>query len=143
MSHRSSPALVLLGALALLALPPRADAQRRPNARVEAPAAAGRAPGGGERRIVCRGAAIPAGYILVDDLRDRSSCGGENPAALNAYNIWAIEKTDGRPAGTVIEACAAAPTPPGWTVVDIYRSHERCGHPDGLFVANVKRIRKN
>lgn len=117
-------ALLLAGA----ALPSSADAQQR----------AAR----GERRIVCRGAAIPAGWILVDDLRDRSMCSGENPAILRMYNVWAIERIDNRAVGTVIQVCAAAPTPAGWELVDVFRDPSSCGHPTEPFTANVKRIRR-
>lgn len=96
-----------------------------------------------ERTIICRGAPIPTGWILVNDMRDPSSCGGENPATLNAYNVWSIERTEGRLSGTIIDACAGAQTPTGWTLVDVFRDRELCGHPEGPFVANVKRIRKN
>lgn len=143
MSRPTPLALLIAAAIASVAVPGRAEAQRRPDTRVEAAPAAGRVPSGGERRIICRGAPIPAGFILVDDLRDRDSCGGENPAALNAYNVWAIERTEGRLKGTIMEVCAATPTPAGWTLVDVYRARERCGHPETIFTANVKRIRKN
>ena len=95
-----------------------------------------------ERQIICRGAAIPAGWVLVDDLRDGSMCDGGNPAAVNAYNVWAIERYDARPVGTTIRMCAAAETPEGWTVVDLYRDRELCGHPDDLWAVNVKTIRR-
>ena len=97
----------------------------------------------GQRQIVCRGAAIPKGWILVDDLRDSNQCDGKNPAAVKSYNVWAVEKYEGRPSGTVITVCAASPTPEGWTMVDVYRAKELCGHPDELFGLNVKRIRKS
>lgn len=96
----------------------------------------------GERRIICRGAAIPTGWLLVDDLRDRTMCEGSNPAVLRLYNVWAIERYDNRPIGTVIEVCAAAVTPDGWELVDVYRSKELCGHPGDAFIVNVKRIRR-
>lgn len=96
----------------------------------------------GERRIVCRGATIPAGWILVDDLRDRSMCSGENPTILRMYNVWAIERIDNRPVGTVIQVCAATPTPTGWELVDVFRDPASCGHPTEPFAANVKRIRR-
>jgi uncharacterized protein YbdZ (MbtH family) len=95
-----------------------------------------------ERSVVCRGAAIPAGWILVDDLRDRNSCDGQNPAALNAYNVWAIERLDTQPVGSEVRVCAAAPTPAGWVVVDVFRDRDACGHPPELFIANVKTIRR-
>ena len=97
----------------------------------------------GKRQIVCRGAKIPDGWILVDDLRDSSQCDGGNPAAVRQFNVWALEQYAGRPSGTVITVCAATPTPLGWSLVDVYRSRELCGHPDELFGLNVKRIRKN
>lgn len=96
-----------------------------------------------QRQIICRGAVIPAGWILVDDLRDTTMCGGSNPAVVNSYNVWAIEKFDGAAAGTTITVCASAQTPAGWTLVDVYRDKTVCGHPDDLFATNVKVIRKN
>ena len=96
----------------------------------------------GERRIICRGAPIPAGWILVDDLKDRTMCGGENPAVYNAYNVWAIERYDNRSAGSYMEVCASSPMPPGWNLVDMYRNKDTCGHPSDAFVVNAKRIRK-
>jgi hypothetical protein len=96
----------------------------------------------GERRIVCRGATIPAGWILVDDLRDRSMCSGENPTILRMYNVWAIERIDNRPGGTVIQVCAATPTPTGWELVDVFRDPASCGHPTDPLAVNVKRIRR-
>ena len=96
-----------------------------------------------QRQIICRGAPIPAGWILVDNLRDTSMCGGSNPDYVNAYNVWAIEKYAGAPPGSVIAVCAASPIPEGWSLVDVYRDKSVCGHPDDLFATNVKSIRKN
>lgn len=96
-----------------------------------------------QRQIICRGAVIPAGWILVDNLRDTSMCGGSNPQYVNAYNVWAIEKYDGAAPGTQLTVCAASPTPAGWTLVDIYRDKSVCGHPDDLFATNVKVIRRS
>ena len=96
-----------------------------------------------QRQIICRGAVIPAGWILVDDLRDTSMCGGGNPQYVNSYNVWAIEKFDGAAPGTQLTVCAAAPTPAGWSLVDIYRDKSVCGHPDDVFATNVKVIRRN
>lgn len=98
--------------------------------------------GRGARNTVCRGEAIPAGWILVDDMREATMCGGSNTTALNTYNVWAIERYDNRPVGTVIEVCASTITPEGWQLVDIFRDKEACGHPADVFVANVKRIRR-
>lgn len=135
-------ALVLLGlGVYLAAVPASAQSGDRGARRGTAVSKDRQAPRR-ERTIVCRGAAIPAGWILVNDMRDPNSCGGDVPATLNAYNVWSIEKFEGRAIGAVIDVCAAAPTPPGWVIVDIYRDREMCGHPDGLFVANVKRIRR-
>ena len=97
----------------------------------------------GSRNLVCRGAAIPDGWILVDGVRDLESCSGDNPAVLRLYNVWVIERFADRPVGTEIEVCAAAPTPAGWEVVDLYRRREACGQPDDAFHVNVKRIRRN
>ena len=96
----------------------------------------------GQRNTVCRGAAIPAGWILVDDMREPTMCSGENLTVRNSYNVWAIERFDNRPIGTVIEVCASAITPDGWTLVDIFRDKEACGHPADPFTPNVKRIRR-
>ena len=96
----------------------------------------------GPRTTVCRGSAIPAGWILVDDMREATMCGGSNAANLNAYNVWAIERYDNRPVGTVIEVCASVLTPDSWQLVDVFRDKEVCGHPADAFVANVKRIRR-
>ena len=97
----------------------------------------------GKRQIICRGAKIPAGWVLVDDLRDSGQCDGGNAAAVRQYNVWAVEQYEGRASGTVITVCAATATPEGWSMVDVYRNRELCGHPDELFGLNVKRIRKN
>jgi hypothetical protein len=96
-----------------------------------------------ERQLVCRGAAVPAGWALVDDTRDTSMCAGDNPSVARFFNIWVIERIDRVPVGGTVEVCAGAPTPDGWTLVDVYRSKEVCGHPDDPFVANVKRIRRS
>lgn len=98
--------------------------------------------GDDSRQYVCRGAAIPAGFVLTDDIRDRQMCGGNNPTTLNAFNVWVIERYTNRPVNSIMDVCAAAPIPPGWVLVDIYRRKDRCGHPDGMFDANVKRIRR-
>jgi uncharacterized protein YbdZ (MbtH family) len=119
-------------ALTLIALPLGAQATGGGKAASKRP----------ERSVVCRGAVVPAGWVLVDDLRDRNSCDGQNPAAVNAYNVWAIEKFQDRPVGTEIEVCAASPTPAGWVIVDVYRDKDACGHPSELFIANVKKIRR-
>ena len=96
-----------------------------------------------QRQIICKGAQIPAGWILVDDLRETSMCGGSNPAVVNSYNVWAIEKFDGAPPGTTLFVCANAPIPVGWTMVDVYRDKSVCGHPEDLYAVNVKVIRRN
>lgn len=96
----------------------------------------------GERNIVCRGAPLPTGWIVVDDMRDKSMCGGENPSVLNAYNVWAIERIDNRPLGATVDMCASTPTPEGWVLVDLFRVKEMCGHPSQQFAVNVKRIRR-
>lgn len=96
----------------------------------------------GKRMIICRGAPIPAGWALVDDLRDQNSCGGENPAVVKLYNVWSVENIADRPSGSTANICAANPTPPGWTIVDVYRDKALCGHPEESFGLNVKKIRK-
>ena len=96
----------------------------------------------GERNIVCRGAMLPPGWILVDDLRDASMCGGDNPAVLNGYNVWAIERIDNRPSGATVDVCASTPIPEGWVLVDLFRIKDMCGHPSQQFAVNVKRIRR-
>ena len=95
------------------------------------------------RQTICRGAPVPAGFIIVDDDRDRTKCGGENPATYNAFNVWVIERIDNRPADSVIEICAATPMPSGWVLVDVYRDNRRCGRPTAHFDVNVKRIRRS
>ena len=96
----------------------------------------------GARTTICRGSAIPAGWVLVDDMREPTMCGGENASVLNAYNVWAIERFDNRAVGTTIDVCASAITPDGWQLVDVFRDKDACGHPNDAFVANVKRIRR-
>lgn len=95
-----------------------------------------------DRQLICRGGVIPAGWVLVDDTRSPTMCGGENPAIIRLYNVWVIERIDRRPVGTEIEVCAAMPTPMGWDVVDVYRKPELCGHPTDQFLVNVKRVRR-
>ena len=97
----------------------------------------------GKRQILCRGAKIPAGWILVDDLRDASQCDGNNTAAVKLYNVWAVEQYEGRPSGATLVVCASSPTPEGWSLQDVYRNKDLCGHPDDIFAMNVKRIRKS
>ncbi len=94
------------------------------------------------RQLICRGGAIPEGWVLVDDVRDPSQCEGSNPSALRLYNVWVIERYDDRMVGTVIDICAATPIPDGWALVDVYRAKELCGHPDAALTVNVKRIRR-
>jgi hypothetical protein len=98
--------------------------------------------GDDSRQFVCRGSAPPAGYIVTDDIRDRQMCGGTNPSTLNSYNVWVVERYDRLPVNATLDVCAASPTPPGWVLVDLYRRKDRCGHPDDMFEANVKRIRR-
>lgn len=133
---RRRPALIV--ALLALLSPAALEAQTARRPTPAAPAAPPRV----ERQIVCRGAPIPVGWVLVDDTREATMCGGDNPAALNAYNVWALERYDTRPVGTVIVMCASMPTPPGWTVVDVYRAKDACGHPDEAFDVNVKKIQR-
>mgnify|MGYP001810156306 CR=1 FL=1 len=125
---------------ALVAQP--AGAQSRPQVVSSADASPASAVAKGERQLICRGGSIPSGWILVDDAKDAASCGGSNPAVLNTFNVWAIEKYEGRPVGTVIDVCATTPTPKGWVLVDIYRDKSTCGHPQDNWGANVKRIRR-
>ena len=129
--------------LALLFTAATASAQATPPVRQPPPPIRAEAPTGDDsRQYVCRGATPPAGYIVTDDIRDRQMCGGTNTVTLNSYNVWVVERFDRQPINTVMDVCAASPTPPGWVLVDIYRRKDRCGHPDGMFDANVKRIRR-
>jgi hypothetical protein len=93
-------------------------------------------------QYICRGAAVPSGWIVTDDIRDPQLCDGQNPATLNAYNVWVIRRLDARP-GAVMDVCASTPTPAGWVLVDIFRSKDVCGHPENPFIPNVKRIRRS
>ena len=93
-------------------------------------------------QYICRGAAVPSGWLVTDAIRDRQLCSGDNPATLNAYNVWVIKRYDIRPAGFMMDVCANTPTPPGWVLVDVFRSKDVCGHPENPFVVNVKRIRR-
>ena len=98
--------------------------------------------GDDSRQYICRGAAVPDGFIVTDDIRDKQMCGGNNPTTLNAFNVWVIERYDRKAVNSTMDVCAAMPTPPGWVVVDVFRRKDRCGHPDGMFDVNVKRIRR-
>ena len=130
-------------ALALLITAATASAQATPPNRPAAQPIRAEAPTGDDsRQYVCRGATPPAGYIVTDDIRDRQMCGGTNPTTLNSYNVWVVERYDRLPVNSTMDVCAASPTPPGWVLVDVYRRKDRCGHPDGMFEANVKRIRR-
>ena len=140
-SPRSFVLATLAAGLALVA-PVRAAEAQKAATTVTATPKSGMEPKG-KRQIVCRGAKIPAGWVLVDDLRDSAQCDGTNPAAVKIYNVWSIEQIEGRASGSVIEICTTTPTPAGWSLVDIFRDRDRCGHPEEIFGANVKRIRKN
>ena len=130
-------------ALALLFTAATASAQGTPPGRQPAQPIRAEAPAGDDaRQYVCRGATPPVGYIVTDDIRDRQMCGGVNTSTLNLYNVWVVERYDRHPVNATMDVCAASPTPPGWVMVDIYRRKDRCGHPDGMFEANVKRIRR-
>ena len=96
----------------------------------------------GKRELICKGATIPVGWILVDDSRDAGMCGGPAPAIVNAYNVWVIEYIADAPAGSTIRICANQQTPAGWTLVDLYRDKTLCGHPEDLYAVNVKLIRR-
>lgn len=139
-ARRAAWALLLATAAGLAARP--AGAQSRPQVVSSPDASPASSISKGERQLICRGGSIPSGWILVDEAKDAKSCGGENPAVLNTYNVWAIEKYEGRPVGTLIDVCAATPTPKGWVLVDIYRDKSSCGHPQEGWTANVKRIRR-
>lgn len=134
-------ALMLVGVRPLEAQTPPASTQRQ-----RIITAGARLPGAANayanRQLICRGGRIPDGWVLVDDVRDPSQCEGSNPSALRLYNVWVIERYDDRMVGTVIDICAATPTPEGWELVDVYRAKELCGHPDSALVVNVKRIRR-
>ena len=130
-------------ALAFLLTAATASAQATPPNRPPTQPIRAEAPTGDDsRQYVCRGATPPAGYIVTDDIRDRQMCGGTNPTTLNSYNVWVVERYDRLPVNSTMDVCAASPTPPGWVLVDVYRRKDRCGHPDGMFEANVKRIRR-
>ena len=134
-------ALALGGANSLAAQPLPTTANRQ-----RIIAAGSRLPGAANayanRQLICRGGAIPPGWVLVDDVRDPDQCEGSNPTALRLYNVWVIERFDDRMVGTVIDICAATPIPDGWALVDVYRAKELCGHPDAPLTVNVKRIRR-
>ena len=130
--------LLLISAVALVALAPaRAAGQQRGVIVAEPPR------GADTLQYICRGAVVPSGWIVTDDIRDRQLCGGENPATLNTYNVWVIKRYDRRPAGAVMDVCANEPTPAGWVLVDVFRSKDVCGHPENPFAVNVKRIRRS
>jgi hypothetical protein len=133
-----------IGALmALLLTAATASAQATPPTRQPAQPIRADAPTGDDsRQFICRGATPPAGYIVTDDIRDRQMCGGTNMTTLNSYNVWVVERYDRMPVNTTMDVCSASPTPTGWVLVDIYRRKDRCGHPDAMFEANVKRIRR-
>lgn len=135
-------AFATLAACAALAAPLRAAGAQKPGTTVTASSKNGIDPKG-KRQIICRGAKIPAGWVLVDDLRDTNQCDGSNPASIKLYNVWSIEQIEGRASGSVVEICTTTATPAGWSLVDVFRDRDRCGHPEELFIANVKRIRKN
>ena len=97
---------------------------------------------GGARQTICRGAAVPTGFAIVDYDRDRTRCGGDNPAALQAWNVVVIERFDNRSVDSTMEICAASPAPSGWVLLDVFRDNRRCGRPTDPFTANVKRIRR-
>ncbi len=137
------PALLV----ALAGLPAAASAQATAKAGSLVTAREGASPAGGtiakgDRKLICRGAEVPSGWILVDDVKDPSTCGGENPAVLNQNNVWVIEKHEAMAAGALIDVCVTAPIPKGWSLVDIFRDKSKCGHPADLWAANVKRLRK-
>ena len=130
-------------AVALLLTAATASAQATPPSRPPAQPIRAEAPTGDDsRQYVCRGSTPPAGYIVTDDIRDRQMCGGTNPTTLNSYNVWVVERYERLPLNATMDVCAASPTPRGWVLVDVYRRKDRCGHPDGMFEANVKRIRR-
>ena len=135
--------LAVAATAAVLFIAPAGRAQSAPTAGASSAAPTAHKPILRDRQLVCRGAQLPAGWIVVTDTRDPSMCTGDQSATtVNSYNIWAIERYDDRPVGSVMEICASSPAPDGWQLVDIYRSRERCGHPDEPFAANVKRIRR-
>src|SRR5688500_4323324 len=130
-------------AVALLLTAATASAQATPPNRPPAQPIRAEAPTGDDsRQYVCRGSTPPAGYIVTDDIRDPQMCGGTNPTTLNSYNVWVVERYDRMPVNTTLDVCASSPTPKGWVLVDVYRRKDRCGHPDAMFEANVKRIRR-
>jgi hypothetical protein len=133
---RLNPILCSIAGLFLTAAAASAQASTSPAIRAEPPS------GDDSRQYICRGASVPDGFVVTDDIRDRQMCGGDNPNTLNAYNVWVIERYDRKAVNSTMDVCAAMPTPPGWVVVDVFRRKDRCGHPDGMFDVNVKRIRR-
>jgi hypothetical protein len=131
--------LLVLGFALLVAVPAAGQGARQPQ---RGAIVAGPPNGADTLQYICRGAPVPAGWIVTDDIRDRERCGGENVATLNAYNVWVIRRHDNRPAGSTMDVCANNPTPAGWMLVDVFRSREVCGHPENPFIVNVKRIRR-
>ena len=132
----------ILGAVAGLFLAASAAMAQTTTPTTSGPIRAEPPSGDDSRQYICRGAAVPDGFIVTDDIRDRQMCGGSNAATLNAFNVWVIERYDRKPVNSTMDVCAAMPTPPGWVLVDVFRRKDRCGHPDGMFDANVKRIRR-
>jgi hypothetical protein len=128
--------------LALFLTAAVASAQAVPPGKPSEPIRAGAPDGDDSRQYICRGATPPAGYIVTDDIRDRQMCGGANTSTLNSYNVWVVERYDRQPVNTTMDVCTASPTPAGWVLVDLFRRKDRCGHPDDMFQANVKRIRR-
>ena len=129
--------------IALLVTAASASAQATPPTRQPPPPIRADPPTGDDsRQYVCRGSTPPTGYIVTDDIRDRQMCGGSNTTTLNSYNVWVVERYDRHPLNATMDVCASSPTPKGWVLEDVFRRKDRCGHPDDMFAANVKRIRR-
>lgn len=89
-----------------------------------------------ESQTMCAGQ-IPAGWIVVNDAWNPTTCG--KPAGIMS-NVVTIERYDNKPAGSQMRACSGT-VPRGWVIVSTAWSPGTCGRPASIS-NNVMTIKK-
>jgi hypothetical protein len=87
---------------------------------------------------ICAIAAVPYGWIKINDEWNPNECG--NPSS-KTYNVSIILRYDILPVGSLIDVCVKAPTPNGWVQQRTRWNPQGCGHPKNN-VQNMKTIKR-
>jgi hypothetical protein len=94
-----------------------------------------------EMSEICRGAAVPAGWIETDMKWKPTVCGGAG--SPKAPNVIVIEKLTGTAVGRTMEVCRWTQTPSGWVDLNTFwKAINNCDPNASPRLHNLKTIRR-